>query len=1204
MRRALRLTLRIILGLIAVPLLLLLFVLSTTTGARWVLGLALPEPWQVGTLDGSLLSGLQARDISGPGLSIEQAEVNLGWAELLRLRPAMNLLHVSGVRITPDDFPRGEPAPSSDAPFVLPDFSLRDVLIERIEVALTEQTLKLDELKLGEAQSRDGRLSIREFAGAGPLGSMSLNGGLGDADGTLAGSLTLDQVALTFDLSGDPRKTLGIDIRATAPIAAQLRGELYTLTTTPRYDVVLTVPETSGESIGADALQSVAATVALTGDLERVKTSGDVAVDGAAYVLNGDVALGETGLLIDGLTLMQGERTALSISGNWPTAANQPDGDVAVEFDGFAVPTQPIVLERGTAALRGTPEQLGFDVDGQISAQGFSRAVELSGTFGAQQLKLDPLRIADSKGSIAGTLALGLDAPKPISADLVLDGFDLSPFLPDWPSRLNGPLRIEGALDESVTVNIEGIEGFLRAAPFAASGTLSYTPGTLPKADMQLRFGDNDIDIVSESDDRLLAKLRLNDLSLVHPDLRGGASGTIKGNTEEIAVNLAGEQFGYLSNTFKTLTIEGTVRRDLSLIDLQATAREVSGGALPIGVFDLRVDGSGAQHEITAQISNERGTVELAMGGSIDATNTWIAKLNALSIVPSAASDSGLALRDPTRFEISANSQNIAPLCLGRDDTALCIEGNYSATGPSTLTVKADNLDLALAASYWRGSDEGLSGRISGSAAANFKDGKLTTLAGEFNGTGLQAILPSDSGPRTIALSRFQLTVDGDAENLRATLDGEVVDAGPITATVSGIGSEQLEGRIAIDFTSLDLLNGLTDEVADVKGQLGGEIAFNGPPDRLQFGGEIRLTGFAAELPGAGLKLTDGDITLRVPDPDSLSIIGQVRSGEGVAVLNGSLSRRGESFIGEATLQGERITLVDLPKMRLVATPDIKIASDGKRYRATGSLDLPAGLIDLESFEPAVSPSADVVVTDRPVESSTPIDSDIRYSLGPDLKLKGFGLDSELRGKLRITSRANRPTTARGSLTLVGGYKAYGQDLSIERGRLFWTGSPIANPAFDFAASRKIDSITAGVRVRGNAQTPILSVYTDPPRETADALSYVVLGRPLSSASGNDGDKLSAAAGALGSVGGSLLGATIGKQLGVEVGVETPAQLGGSPALTVGKFLNPKLFVGFGQSLFDAGQLIILRYRLTDQFEAEVTSGQETRGGVNYRTER
>src|SRR5690606_11052264 len=115
------------------------------------------------------------------------------------------------------------------------------------------------------------------------------------------------------------------------------------------------------------------------------------------------------------------------------------------------------------------------------------------------------------------------------------------------------------------------------------------------------------------------------------------------------------------------------------------------------------------------------------------------------------------------------------------------------------------------------------------------------------------------------------------------------------------------------------------------------------------------------------------------------------------------------------------------------------------QLRVRGSVDVPAAQIDLERLEAGVQTSPDVVVEDprhaRSGVAALPVDADIEVKLGEQVKLAGFGFDGGIAGTLRIIERPGRPTRGRGSLDLRGTYKAYGQDLAIERGRLLFASS-------------------------------------------------------------------------------------------------------------------------------------------------------------------
>jgi translocation and assembly module TamB len=99
---------------------------------------------------------------------------------------------------------------------------------------------------------------------------------------------------------------------------------------------------------------------------------------------------------------------------------------------------------------------------------------------------------------------------------------------------------------------------------------------------------------------------------------------------------------------------------------------------------------------------------------------------------------------------------------------------------------------------------------------------------------------------------------------------------------------------------------------------------------------------------------------------------------------------------------------------------------------------------------------------------------------------------------------------------------------------------------------------------------------------------------------------VNSAAQALGSAAGNYLAKSIGSHLGLDdIGVASNAALGGSSAFTVGKYLSPRLYLSYGVGLFEPGEVVTLRYRLSHRWNFEAQSATTfNRASFNYRLEK
>ncbi len=123
-------------------------------------------------------------------------------------------------------------------------------------------------------------------------------------------------------------------------------------------------------------------------------------------------------------------------------------------------------------------------------------------------------------------------------------------------------------------------------------------------------------------------------------------------------------------------------------------------------------------------------------------------------------------------------------------------------------------------------------------------------------------------------------------------------------------------------------------------------------------------------------------------------------------------------------------------------------------------------------------------------------DGNIALTLGDDVHYSGLNLKTKVSGQLRLDVDSNRSAKATGTLTLAGTYNAYGQELNLERGQLIFSG-PMDDPGIDVRAVRTIEDVKVGVDMLGTIQNPRTQVFSTPSMSEADALSYLLFGRPV-----------------------------------------------------------------------------------------------------------
>lgn len=107
----------------------------------------------------------------------------------------------------------------------------------------------------------------------------------------------------------------------------------------------------------------------------------------------------------------------------------------------------------------------------------------------------------------------------------------------------------------------------------------------------------------------------------------------------------------------------------------------------------------------------------------------------------------------------------------------------------------------------------------------------------------------------------------------------------------------------------------------------------------------------------------------------------------------------------------------------------------------------------------------------------------------------------------------------------------------------------------------------------------------------ADALSYLVIGRPLSQATASEGNELSGAALSLGLKQATRLTEQIGQALGLDQ-LSLTGDGGETTALVAGKQVNPRIYARYSYGVFSRLGTLLLRYKLSRRLSLEAGTGE------------
>ena len=829
---------------------------------------------------------------------------------------------------------------------------------------------------------------------------------------------------------------------------------------------------------------------------------------------------------------------------------------------------------------------------------------------------------------ITGDMAWQPELSWDVAAELAK--FDPGYFAPGWEGSLSGKVASKGrqlpaptggvSPGYELTAQIDALKGQLRQRTLEASAKFAVQ-GSQGEGKLALALGNSRIAAQGKVGDTLDIDARLQPMQL--DDLLPGGAGAIRGSVQikgrrdapDVTVDLAGSGLRWQDYTAQTLSLRGRLPWRGSGGNLALQGSAINAG---MALDSVRVQARGAVENLDLEAELNSALAALSLRGDLrHAGERWQGQLATLRIAPSEGD--AWALRQPAQFAVNGAAFSLSATCLTvSSGGALCVQANWPREG---LSVKSDALPLSLM-QPWLPKQDGRDIIVRGNIAI---DGSFKPRGNAWEG-GFK--LTSAEGGVRLGQPRFRVDLGNDANrgevarydhfSIRTTFDPTHISA-YLGVGFQGAGFVDakfdtgwddyapLTGELYMNISRMDWLQLIVAEIDRPKGLVEGHVSLRGTRSKPLLGGDATLSDFSAEYPSMGLSLSEGKGRFDALPDGSAKITAAAKSGEGTLHVDGGLSWYGEGTPLQLNIHGQNVLAYNTSELRVIANPDLQFGIENKTMKLRGQVTVPEADIDLERLDRGTSVSEDVVVLD-PIDPEqtpdSPLDMQLTIALGDKVKLNGFGLKGALTGQMQIRSRAGYEMTATGGLDVSGRYKAYGQDLTISRGQLTWNNNIVSDPRINIRAERKVGDVTVGIDVSGRAESPRADVWSDSSMSQSEAMSYLVLGRSLSTASSSESEQVSAASAAL-SAGSGLIASQLGAKIGLdEAGVQQSSTLGSS-VIGVGKYLSPKLYVGYGVSMVGSGSVLTLKYLLSRGFDVEVESSTvETKGSVNWRKEK
>ncbi len=1237
------------------------FLGNSEAGSRWLFQIAqehAPGQLEVARIEGRLFGPLDIRDLHFQldGLDLQLDHFAFDWrpAALAGLVLEVDRLALKGIRLqlppSPDEIEEEQTAAEPFAGLELPlAIEIRQLLIEDLQLLQPGEDpplvlnslqlaagaggnqLRIDQIELDGFDAQlglSGRLELSELL---PM-QLELRWGYQLPDGPgLRGQGQvrgdLDKLKLTQSLP--------------APLSASLQADLLNLLDAPSWDAEIQLDQADLGAFAADFPARLSGTLNSRGNPDNIQARAELKLqDEQLGQLHAKLSVGfvDGVARIEQLLLTNPDGVHLSASGTYTPDDAQGSLDADLQWQGLRWPLKGEQIQfsspEGRASVKGQPDDYRYQLD---------LAARLPVPAGADKAtRILPLKLsAEGKGNLQasdigslrlevlqGVLQAGGKvawAPRP-NWRLALSGQDINPamLVTELPGKLAVRLDTEGEIQEQdvprLTLALHALEGVLREYPLKVSGDLALQGEDLSIKSLSVDSGGNLLDVSGDLGKRMDLDWRIDagKLAALWPGLGGAlqGEGALGGTLEtpRLQVRLHGKEVEYETNRLSSLDFNADV--DLGgaeqiKLDLRAKGLNLNGQQWQ--ALNLQADGSRNAHRIDLDLSGKDvPQASLNLSATLEEDMRWHGQLEDLRLNVPELGD--WRLRRPVAFDLGAERQKLAQLCLDSGDAGLCAEGGADRVKGWQARLEAPGFPLGFfqpwlaeamtlsgAADLKVSFEGGLSGDIHGQAELLLPDGVLDfDLAEEpqkldFSGGKLYLSLTDKGADARLAIPLAGL---GDVR-------GDIQLPGLSLAELDA-GKQALGGRIQAQINDLGLVELVAPQVQNVKGAIQADFQLQGTLARPGLGGEAQLRDAAVDIPEAGLELRQIALQLSAPDLQTLKLQASVQSGGGELKMAGSARLEPEAgFPTDLHIRGENWRAINIPEAELEVSPDLRIKHSKQRTDLDGELRIPfARLRPRDIPAGAVSGSDDLVMVgkDAPEQSSSDMNfhSRLRIIFGDRVSFEGFGLRALLSGDLQVIDEPGHPVIGQGRVGISEGtYRAYGQDLKIERGYALFADSPVDNPGLDVRAVREAGDVTAGLQVSGTLKAPDLSLFSTPSMADGEIMSYLLTGRAPGEGGGNTGVTAALAASGVGS-----LSSEVGRQLGLdELRVDTGNGLA-QASVVAGSWLSPRLYVQYVNEIATRETKLRLRYDLTEKLQIQTETGRSQGVDLFYTFER
>ncbi|MDX1675828.1 MAG: translocation/assembly module TamB domain-containing protein, partial [Longimicrobiales bacterium] len=584
----------------------------------------------------------------------------------------------------------------------------------------------------------------------------------------------------------------------------------------------------------------------------------------------------------------------------------------------------------------------------------------------------------------------------------------------DWVGRVGFRVRTAGAVGEDgprYRATVDTVRGTLRDRRLGGYAAVEGAGDRVRIDTLRLRAGEAALDAAGTIADTVAVGWRVDarDLGDVMPGAVGRleARGRVTGPRAEPSIDLTADARDLAVGDWSVDTLSARAEvpdagRGRSAVEL--VLRNVRSPSLALDSVALGAAGTRSDHGITLGVGGPDDVMEARLAGGL-ADGRWTGDVTRLRLRSRAAGE--WRLREPVAVAIAPDRGSVGQLCwVGSGE--LCAAGDWDEDG-IRWDASGDRLPMEFFAPVLprtvavRG-EFGLESR-GHSAPGVVPTGELriTSVGGEVD------YVPDVGQIVTQGYDSVTADAVSDSSGIDARLAVRLGGPGRLTAAATLPGTAPLADRSITARLDLHLedegtVSRYLPAVAQSRGTADARIRVSGRVREPDVEGRLELTGVAADIVAAGVRLREGRLAARsTPDGDWEVEGGVLSDTSRLAVTGSARPPAGDrDWRVQLRLSGTAVPVYDTPELLLVASPDVGVRASSDSITVDGRIAVPRARIAIQQLEGNVEASPDVVIVGADGEAAdtavTPaaVRGEVLLVLGDRVMLDALGLTGRL----------------------------------------------------------------------------------------------------------------------------------------------------------------------------------------------------------------